>query len=177
MSREPSGRRVDGVTRPQPRIWFRLLFSLLVGVCGLFGVSFSDELTLTSEGLAWPARARGVGASEDAPEGVPHGPPQSKVQEAYEHNRAGMVNMSMARFEEAIAEFNQAAALLPDYQIRGRPLIYTPIFMTGWAFEKIGRLNEACEHYRRFLEIAPPETVEETKAQHAREVLEKCRHS
>jgi len=146
MSREPSGRRVDGVTRPQPRIWFGLLFSLLVGVCGLFGVSFADELS-------------------------------SKEKEAYEHNRAGMVNMSMARFEEAIAEFNQAAALLPDYQIRGRPLIYTPIFMTGWAYEKIGRLNEACEHYRRFLEIAPPETVEETKAQHAREVLEKCRHS
>lgn len=101
----------------------------------------------------------------------------SKVQEAYEHNRAGMVNMSMARFEEAIAEFNQAAALLPDYQIRGRPLVYTPIFMTGWAYEKIGRLNEACRHYQRFLEIVPPEVVEETKAQHAREILEKCRHS
>jgi tetratricopeptide (TPR) repeat protein len=103
--------------------------------------------------------------------------PSSKENEAYEHNRAGMVNMSMARFEEAIAEFNQAAALLPDYQIQGRPLIYTPIFMTGWAYEKIGLLKEACEHYRRFLEIAPPETGEETKAQHAREVLEKCRRS
>lgn len=100
----------------------------------------------------------------------------TKQQEAYEHNRVGMVNMSMARFEEAITEFNQAAALFPDYQIQGRPLIYTPIFMTGWAYEKIGRLNEACQNYQKFLEIAPPEMVEETKAQHAREVLEQCRH-
>jgi tetratricopeptide (TPR) repeat protein len=101
----------------------------------------------------------------------------SKENEAYEHNRAGMANMSMARFEEAITEFSQAAALLPDYQISGRPLVYTPIFMTGWAYEKTGRLNEACRHYRKFLEIAPPEVIEETKAQHAREALEKCRHS
>ncbi|GEM_PF-1802960 len=100
----------------------------------------------------------------------------TKKHEAYEHNRAGMANMSMARFEEAITEFNQAAALLPDYQIQGRPLIYTPIFMAGWAYEKIGRLNEACHNYRKFLEIAPPEMVEETKAQHAREVLEQCCH-
>ena len=95
---------------------------------------------------------------------------------AYEYNRAGMMDMSMARFEEAIEEFRKAAALLPDYQIRGRSLVYTPIFMTAWAYEKIGRQNEACDQYRKFLESSPPEVVEESKAQHAREVLDQCRH-
>ena len=101
----------------------------------------------------------------------------SSVQDqAYEYNRAGMMDMSMARFEEAIEEFRKAAALLPDYQIRGRSLVYTPIFMTAWAYEKIGRQNEACDQYQKFLESSPPEMVEESKAQHAREVLDQCRH-
>ncbi|MGH7275189.1 MAG: tetratricopeptide repeat protein [Nitrospiria bacterium] len=93
---------------------------------------------------------------------------------AYEHNRAGMINMSMARFEEAIVEFEKAVALYPDYQIQGQPLVYTPIFMTAWAYEKIGRIDKACEFYRKFLEISPPDAVEATKAQRAREVLEGC---
>lgn len=93
---------------------------------------------------------------------------------AYEHNRAGMINLSMARFDEAIAEFEKAAAFYPDYQIQGQPLVYTPIFMTAWAFEKIGRIDEACEYYRKFLEISPPDAVEATKIQHAREVLDGC---
>ena len=93
---------------------------------------------------------------------------------AYEHNRAGMINMSMARFEEAIVEFEKAVALYPDYQIQGQPLVYTPIFMTAWAYEKIGRIDKACEYYRKFLEISPPDAVEATKAQHARDVLDGC---
>jgi tetratricopeptide (TPR) repeat protein len=87
-----------------------------------------------------------------------------------------MVDMSMARFEEAIEEFRKAAVLLPDYQIRGRPLVYTPIFMTAWAYEKLGRQNEACDQYQKFLEISPPEMVEQSKAQHAQDVLDQCRH-
>lgn len=99
--------------------------------------------------------------------------PSSNVEEeAYEHNRAGMVNMSMARFEQAIEDFRKAAALLSDYQIRGRPLVYTPIFMMAWAYEKLGRLKEACGYYQRFLEISPPDLIEPTKALHAREVLD-----
>ena len=93
---------------------------------------------------------------------------------AYEHNRAGMIDMSMARFEEAIAEFEKAAALYPDYQIQGQPLVYTPIFMTAWAYEKIGRMDKACEYYQKFLEISPPGVMEATKGQHAREVLDRC---
>ena len=93
---------------------------------------------------------------------------------AYEHNRAGMINLSMARFEEAIVEFEKAVALYPDYQIQGQPLVYTPIFMTAWAYEKIGRIDKACEYYRKFLEISPPDAVEATKAQHARDVLHGC---
>ena len=91
--------------------------------------------------------------------------------EAYEHNRQGMIAMSEAEFEAAIAEFQKAAALARDYQIIGRPLVYTPVFMTAWADEKIGRIREACREFQRFLAIAPPESVEETKAEHARDYL------
>jgi len=91
--------------------------------------------------------------------------------EAYEHNRQGMIAMSEAEFEGAIIEFQKAAALAKDYQITGRPLVYTPVFMTAWADEKIGRIREACREFQRFLAIAPPESVEETKAEHARDYL------
>jgi tetratricopeptide (TPR) repeat protein len=90
-------------------------------------------------------------------------------EEAYEHNRQGMIAMSEAEFEKAIVEFQKAAALAKDYQIRGRSLIYTPVFMTAWAYEKIGRVTEACGAYQRFLEIAPPDAIEPTKAEHARD--------
>lgn len=91
--------------------------------------------------------------------------------EAYEYNREGMILMSQADFEEAAEAFKNAADLVLDYQIRGRALMYTPVFMTAWAYEKIGRVPDACEQYRRFLRIAPPEAVEETKADHARGFL------
>jgi tetratricopeptide (TPR) repeat protein len=91
--------------------------------------------------------------------------------EAYEYNRRGMIAMSEAEFEEAIIEFQKAAVLAGDYQITGRPLVYTPIFMTAWADEKIGHIREACREFQRFLAMAPPESVEETKAEHARGYL------
>jgi tetratricopeptide (TPR) repeat protein len=102
-------------------------------------------------------RSQGAGAPSD--------------EDAYEHNRQGMIAMSKADFEEAIAEFQAAAALAEDYQITGRPLIYTPVFMTAWANEKIGRTREACGEFRHFLAIAPRDSVEETKADHARDYL------
>jgi tetratricopeptide (TPR) repeat protein len=92
-------------------------------------------------------------------------------EEAYEYNRQGMIAMSEAEFEEAIVNFQKAAALAKDYQIRDRPLIYTPVFMTAWASEKIDRVTEACREFKRFLEIAPPDAVEPTKAEHARDYL------
>lgn len=92
-------------------------------------------------------------------------------EDAYEHNRQGMIAMSEAEFEAAIAEFQSAAALAKDYQIIGRPLVYTPVFMTAWAYEKIGRIHEACREFQRFLAMAPPEAVEQTKAEHARDYL------
>jgi len=92
-------------------------------------------------------------------------------EDAYEHNRQGMIAMSKAEFEEAITEFQAAAALAEDYQITGRSLMYTPVFMSAWANEKIGRIGEACRDFRRFLAIAPPERLEETKADHARGYL------
>ncbi len=91
--------------------------------------------------------------------------------DAYEHNRQGMIAMSKADFEEAIAEFQSAAALAKDYQIIGRPLVYTPVFMTAWAYEKIGRTHEACRGFQQFLAIAPSESVEATKADHASDYL------
>jgi tetratricopeptide (TPR) repeat protein len=99
-------------------------------------------------------------------------------EEAYEHNRQGMIAMSQAEFEEAIAEFQKAAALSGDYQITGRPLIYTPVFMTAWAQEKIGRIEDACRSFRRFLQIALTEASEKTKVDHAREyIAQQCRKS
>lgn len=92
-------------------------------------------------------------------------------EEAYEHNRQGMIAMSEAEFDEAIVEFRKAAALAKDYQIRDRSLIYTPVFMTAWANEKLGRVTEACGEFQRFLEIAPPDAIEPTKAEHARDYL------
>ena len=92
-------------------------------------------------------------------------------EEAYEHNRQGMIAMSEAEFEEAIVEFQKAAALAQDYQIRGRSLIYTPVFMTAWANEKIGRVTEACGAFQQFLDIAPQDAIEPTKAEHARDYL------
>jgi len=87
--------------------------------------------------------------------------------EAYALNREGMIAMSEARFEDAIDLFERASALVTDYGIQGKPLLYTPIFMAGWASEKIGRIPQACASYRRFLTIAPADLVERTKADHA----------
>jgi hypothetical protein len=86
---------------------------------------------------------------------------------AYGLNREGMIAMSEARFSDAIDAFRRASQQVSDYGIRGRPLIYTPVFMTGWAFEKIGAVAGACEAYRTFLDIAPQDAIEETKADHA----------
>jgi len=49
----------------------------------LFGEMIGRQLAqiAESEGLAWPARARGVGASEDQPIVSPHGPPQVMIVE------------------------------------------------------------------------------------------------
>ena len=91
--------------------------------------------------------------------------------QAYALNRDGMIAMSEARFQEAITAFEQASALVLDYGIRGRALLYTPIFMTGWASEKIGGMPKACDAYRRFLAVAPADVVEPTKAEHATSYL------
>ena len=88
-------------------------------------------------------------------------------EQAYALNRDGMIAMSEARFEDAVDAFRRAAAMVPDYGIRGKALMYTPIFMTGWAFEKLGDVAAACEAYRRFLAAAPADAVEPTKADHA----------
>ncbi|MFZ5877193.1 MAG: hypothetical protein ACOYXU_12415 [Nitrospirota bacterium] len=86
---------------------------------------------------------------------------------AYALNREGMVAMSEARFEDAIAAFDHAAELAADYAIMGRPLMYTPVFMSGWGSEKIGRTKHACRAYREYLRIAVEHPVEPTKVDHA----------
>jgi Flp pilus assembly protein TadD len=116
--------------------------------------TFSIFVTLL---LLTAVRSQGAGAPSD--------------EDAYEHNRQGMIAMSKADFEGAIAEFQAAAALAKDYKITGRALIYTPVFMTAWANEKIGRTREACREFRHFLAIAPHESVEATKAEHAGDYL------
>ena len=88
---------------------------------------------------------------------------------AYALHREGMIAMSEARFKEAIDAFQRASTLVLDYGILGRPLMYTPVFMTGWASEKIEAVSSACTAYRRFLNVAPKDAIEETKADHAME--------
>jgi len=95
-------------------------------------------------------------------------------EQAYALNRDGMIAMSEARFEDAVDAFRRAAAIVPDYGIRGKALMYTPIFMTGWAFEKLGDVAAACEAYRRFLATAPADAVEPTKADHAASYKGRC---
>ncbi len=73
------------------------------------------------------------------------------AEKAYELNRQGMIDMSEAKFDEAILLFQQAAQLKSDYEISGRPLLYTPIFMTAWAYEKTGESGKACETFHLFI--------------------------
>lgn len=98
----------------------------------------------------------GLGAAEQAVE-----------DRAYELNREGMIAMSEARFEDAIEAFERAAELATDYAIVGRPLMYTPVFMTAWAAEKIDRTSKACAAYRRYVRLAAEHPVEPTKIDHA----------
>lgn len=86
---------------------------------------------------------------------------------AYNHNRQGMISMSMARFGEAVEDFQKAASLAVDYEIRGEKLQYTPLFHAGWASEKMGDREGACDAYQKFLEVAPAELAEASKVDHA----------
>ncbi|MEW6681657.1 MAG: hypothetical protein AB1451_01875 [Nitrospirota bacterium] len=103
--------------------------------------------------LAWAAVASAADPSDE--------------DRAYALNREGMIAMSEARFEDAIAAFARAAQVADDYAISGKPLMYTPVFMTGWASEKIGRTREACAAYRHYLRLAVEHPVEPTKVDHA----------
>jgi tetratricopeptide (TPR) repeat protein len=112
--------------------------------------------------LAWTAVAAGADPSG--------------ADRAYALNRAGMIAMSEARFAEAIEAFDRAAELATDYEITGTSLMYTPVFMSGWASEKIGRTQGACRAYREYLRIAVEHPVEPTKIDHARAyVSNNCR--
>jgi hypothetical protein len=103
--------------------------------------------------LAWAAAASAADPSDE--------------DRAYALNREGMIAMSEARFEDAIAAFDSAAQLAADYTIVGRSLMYTPVFMSGWGSEKIGRTQQACRAYREYLRIAVEHPIEPTKVDHA----------
>jgi hypothetical protein len=77
-----------------------------------------------------------------------------------------MIDMSEAKFEEAIALFQQAADLKSDYEISGRTLLYTPVFMTAWAYEKSGDSKKACETFHLFINRSG-KIAEPTKKEHA----------
>lgn len=113
-------------------------------------------------GLIWsPAGAAVIDENETA----------RLMEQAYAYNRAGMIAMSKAEFDDAIEQFQKAAELVPDYGIIRRGLRYTPNFMIGWAHEKNGRDEKACHSFRRFLDLAPHQWLEEEKADHARQYL------
>jgi len=88
------------------------------------------------------------------------------LEQAYELNRQGMIDMSEAKFEEAIVLFDRAAHLKSDYEITGRPLVYTPIFMTAWAYEKLGNSKKACESFHLYINRSGT-SAEPTKKDHA----------
>jgi tetratricopeptide (TPR) repeat protein len=114
--------------------------------------------------LAWAAVASGADPIDE--------------DRAYALNREGMVAMSEARFAEAIEAFDRAADVATDYTIMGRSLMYTPVFMSGWASEKIGRTREACRAYREYRRIAVEHPVEPTKVDHAKAFIStNCRDS
>lgn len=94
------------------------------------------------------------------------------IEQAYAYNKAGMIDMSKAQFDEAIEQFQHAAELVPDYGITRRDLLYTPNFMIGWAHEKQGRIEEACRAFRRFLDLAPAPLIEQGKADHANQYFD-----
>jgi tetratricopeptide (TPR) repeat protein len=107
-----------------------------------------------------------------SPAGAPASSPTKSddsqlIEQAYAYNKAGMIDMSKAQFDEAIEQFQHAAELVPDYGITRRDLRYTPNFMIGWAHEKQGRVEEACRAFRRFLDLAPAPLIEQGKADHA----------
>jgi hypothetical protein len=92
--------------------------------------------------------------------------------EAFELNRDAMVDMSMAEFDSAAEKFIKAASMVPDYGIKGRKLQYTPNFMAGWAFEKMGMVKNACVYFKKFLDVAPPGDRELTKTEHAQDYVD-----
>ncbi|MHB8481520.1 MAG: tetratricopeptide repeat protein [Nitrospiria bacterium] len=91
---------------------------------------------------------------------------------AYDLNRRAMIDMSEAKFEEAADLFQEAAKLKSDYEISGKPLLYTPTFMTAWAYEKIGDRKKACDEFSLFLKRAGV-LVEPTKKEHADDFIKK----
>ncbi len=97
-------------------------------------------------------------------------------EEAYALNQDAMVDMSMAQFDSAAEKFIRAADIAPDYSIKNRALRYTPNFMAAWAFEKTGKLPHACQYFKRFLEVSPPEEREQTKADHAEKYINRRCH-
>lgn len=88
------------------------------------------------------------------------------AEKAYELNRQGMINMSEAKFEEAILFFQQASKIKSDYEISGRALLYTPTFMTAWAYEKTGDTAKACETFQLFINRSGA-SAEQNKKAHA----------
>lgn len=97
---------------------------------------------------------------------LPAGASEDLLEKAYELNRQAMIDMSEAKFEEAIILFEQATRLKSDYEITGRPLVYTPIFMTAWAYEKLGNSKKACEAFHLYIQRSGT-SAEPTKKDHA----------
>ena len=75
----------------------------------------------------------------------------ARVEDAREHYRRGMDAVSEARWEDACEAFATAYELVP------RPLI---LFNLGGAQMEAGRLVDALDSYRRFLESAESESEE-----------------
>lgn len=87
-----------------------------------------------------------VSVSAGAEPEAPADPSQESIDEARAHFNRGTELYKLARYEEAIAEFEAAQRARPH------PVIF---FNLGQCYEKLGRLSAAIASYRRYLEELP----------------------
>lgn len=79
------------------------------------------------------------------------------------HNNLGDVYENLARYDEAIAEYEKASKL--------QPKMATPLFSLGDVYLKTGRYQEAIEYYDRGLDLDPDDKATKALRRNAETIL------